>query len=388
MNRQQQIDLMRRSFAHLEANTTDLAAAVHRHPTDSYTSPQRLAAEMALLFRQQPLLVGLSCQIPNPGDFLTEDLAGVPLLVVRGPDGRARAFHNVCRHRGARVAEGCGQQANFRCPYHGWTYGLDGTLRGIPDKRSFPGVELADHGLVPLPLAERHGLLWVRATTAPEGLALDAQAHLGGLDSEFESYGLAGFHPFDTREIRRQMNWKMVIDTFLEPYHLGSLHRETVGPLFIDNQCLFDAFGPHLREALPRSSLLAQRDRPESEWDAIAHHTLVYVLFPNTVFVMQVDHAETWRVFPVAGRPDECVMKLDFFVPNPIDSASARGHWERNMDLTLRTVCGEDFPTSEGMQRGYACAAQSHVTFGRNEPALIHFQRTVTEVVTATQPIA
>jgi len=370
--------LMRRVFAHLEAGTTDAAAAVCRHPVSSYTDPGQLRAEIDLLLRREPLLVGWSCQLARPGSYLTEERNGVPIVVVRGDDGQVRAFLNVCRHRAARVAEGSGSCRAMVCPYHGWTYALDGRLAGIPDRRSFPDVDLAGHGLVQLPVAERHGLIWVVATPDPDGgTALDAQAHLGDLDAEFGGYGLAGYHHYETRVIRRKMNWKLVIDTFLEPYHLGVLHRNTVAPLFHANVCLFDAFGPHLREVLPRASVTEQRRLPEHEWDFIAHNTIVYVLFPNTVFVMQVDHAETWRVFPVDGRVDECEMYLDFFVPNPIDSDSARRHWERNMDLTIRTVCDEDFPVSETMQRNFTLGSRSHAIFGRNEPALAHFESTV-----------
>jgi nitrite reductase/ring-hydroxylating ferredoxin subunit len=185
MDHEQQVALMRRAFAHIDAGTTDLAESVFFNPVAAYCSPQRLARESALLFREYPLLMGLSNQIPEPGDHFTDDHTGVPILVVRGNDGRARAFQNVCRHRGARVAEGCGRQKNFVCPYHGWTYGLEGQLRGIPDQRNFPGVEPEAHGLVPLPMAERHGMLWVRPSVGPDGMELDAQRHLGELDAEF-----------------------------------------------------------------------------------------------------------------------------------------------------------------------------------------------------------
>lgn len=386
MDHEQQVALIRQAFAHIDAGTTDLAESVFLNPVAAYCSPQRLARESALLFREYPLLMGLSNQIPEPGDHFTDDHTGIPILVVRGNDGRARAFQNVCRHRGARVAEGCGRQKNFVCPYHGWTYGLEGQLRGIPDHRNFPGVEREAHGLVPLPMAERHGMLWVQPSVGPDGIELDAQRHLGALDAEFASFGLDKYHHYETREIRRQMNWKLVIDTFLESYHFSVLHRNSVAPLFYPNLCLFKPFGLHLREVLPRRSLDSQRGLPESEWDLIPHHTIVYVLFPNTVFVMQVDHVETWRVYPVPGKVDECVMYLDFHAPNPIDSDSARRHWQRNMDLTIRTVCEEDFPASEGMQRGFSSGAQTHSIYGRNEPALAHFQRTVAHAIGEFKP--
>lgn len=382
MDQATQTRLMRRVLAHLDAGSTDLAAAPERNPVDNYASPQWLAREEAILFRRYPLAMGMSCQLPQPGDYLTHDLCGVPILVVRGEDGRIGAFLNACAHRGARVAEGQGQRNTLVCPYHGWTYRLDGSLRGVPDEqRSFPGLDKCRHGLRPLPVAEQHGMIWV--LPAPEaGLVLDISAHLGAeLDAELATYRLASYHHYETRLIQRKMNWKLVIDTFLEPYHLAVLHRNTVAPLFQANLCLFDAFGPHLREVLPRRSMDEQKGLPEDQWNFIANNTLVYVLFPNTVFVVQVDHVETWRVFPVPGKVDECVMYLDFYAPNPIDTDSARGYWARNMDLTIRTVCEEDFPASEGMQFSFNSGARREVVYGRNEPALAHYQRSIREAL-------
>ena len=384
MERELQVTLMRKVMAHIDAGTTDLAESVFRHPVSSYTDPARLAREQSRLFGQEPLLMAMSCQIPNAGDYITDDHSGIPIVVVRGEDGMVRAFRNACRHRGARVARGAGCSKALTCPYHGWTYALDGRLKGIPDKRSFPGVDPAQHGLQALPVAERDGMVWVRPSpSADGGTSLDIAGHLGRLDAELGSYGLAGYHHYETRIIQRKMNWKLVIDTFLEPYHLGVLHRDTVAPLFIHNLCVFEPIGPHLRELLPRQSIAAQRGLPEKDWDLLAHNTVVYVLFPNTALIVQVDHVETWRIFPVEGKVDECVMELAFFVPNPIDSDSARRHWQRNMDLTIRTVCDEDFPTAEGMQRNFALGTPMHALIGRNEPALAHFERTVTERVTA-----
>jgi len=381
MNRHTQIALMRRVFAHLRAGTTDSAAGVERNAAAAYAGREWLAREQAVLFRRYPLAMGLACQLRQPGDYLTHDLSGLPILIVRGEDGRIGAFVNACAHRGARVADGSGNRRQLACPYHGWTYRLDGSLRGIPDERSFPGVDKCTHGLRPLPAAEHDGLIWVVPDPdAPP--AIDIAAHLGAeLDAELASFGLAGYHHYETRLITRAMNWKLAIDTFLEPYHLAVLHRQTVAPLFQANLCLFDAFGPHLREVLPRRSLDALAAQPEEQWDLIAHNTLVYVLFPNTVFVVQVDHVETWRVFPVPGRPGECAMHLDFYAPDPIDTDSARGHWARNMDLTIRTVCAEDFPACEGMQFGFDAGARSEVVYGCNEPALAHYQRSVRAVV-------
>ncbi len=382
MDHATQIRLTKEVLAHLDARTTALAPDVMYHATAAYASPERLALEKQILFRKYPLLMGLSCQLPSPGDYLTDDFSGLPIIVVRDRGGVVRAFLNVCQHRGARLVEGCGHARRvFSCPYHGWSYDLQGTLMGIPDQDSFAGMDKARRGLTELPAAERDGLIWV----LPEaGAKLDVETHLAGLAPELASYGFGGYHHHETRVLRRKLNWKIVIDTFLEPYHFGVLHAKTVGPIFFPNLCLFEGFGPHLRETLPRRTIEGLRGMPEAEWDLIPHTALVYVLFPNTVLVMQMDHVETWRVFPVGEKVDECVMYLDFFVPEPAVTDSARRHWDRNMDLTIRTVNEEDFPVGEGIQSGFSSAAQTSMVFGRNEPALAHFERAVNEAVNET----
>lgn len=384
MDRELQCSLMRRSLGHLATGATDLAASVHRQPVSTWTSPAQAQREWEVLFSRYPLLMGMGCQIPRPGDFFTEERCGVPIVVVRGDDGVVRAFRNACRHRGARVAEGQGCRNRFVCPYHGWTYAADGRLVGVPDKASFGPIDQAAHGLIALPCQERHGMIWVSVTPREDGAStLDVAGHLGPLDAELAGYHMADHHHFETRVIQRRMNWKMVIDTFLEPYHFAVLHRTTVAPLLMPNMCLFEPIGMHLREVLPRRSLETQKGLPESEWDFFKHHTLVYVLFPNTVFVSQTGHIETWRVFPIPGKVDECVMYLDFYTPTPVETEKARLHWQRNLDLTIQTVDEEDFPASEGMLRNFLAGAPQEAVFGRNEPALAHFERTVTERLSA-----
>lgn len=376
-----QIELAQELFEHIDAGSTCLADDIATNPVASYTDPDRLNRELNILFRRYPLMMGLSCRIPEPGDYFTDDNCGVPLLVVRDHDGEVRAFLNVCRHRGAQVARGCGKvKRNFVCPYHGWCYDSRGRLVGIPDGRNFEGVDRESHGLVAVPACERYGCIWVQP--AP-GTRLDVDEALSGLGAELASYGFESYQHYTTRVMHQKMNWKMLIDTFLEPYHFGVLHPSTVAPLFLHNVCLFHAFGLNIRETLPRQSIMEMRELPESEWDLVKHTAIVYVLFPNSVIVMQRDHAEVWRIFPVGRKVDECVAFLEFYIPEPATSEKAHEHWKRNLDLTLRTVEEEDFPTGEGIQRGLLSGAQTHVTYGRNEPALQHWQQSVSSALEA-----
>ena len=385
MDQNLQTLLVREILQHIDSGTTQLAAEIYANPVSNYTSADRLSREFDVLFRQRPLLVGLSYQLPKPGDFLTFDHTGVPQLIVRGEDRTVRAFVNVCRHRGARVAEGQGNsRKRFRCPYHGWNYDTNGKLVGIPDKQSFPGIDASSCSLIPLPVTEADGMIWtsaIPALTSEASTKIDIQSQLKGLGAELRSFGVTSHHHYASRVLNLKMNWKLVIDTFLEPYHFGVLHKNSISPIFVSNLCLFHSFGPHLRVTYPRRSIESLRDRPESEWDLVTHTALVYVLFPNTVFVVQADHLEIWRVYPVKNAVDRSAIVLDFLVPEPAVSESARVHWERNLELVVRTVSDEDFPTGEGIQLGFDSGAQSHLIYGRNEPALAYFEQTVSKMV-------
>jgi phenylpropionate dioxygenase-like ring-hydroxylating dioxygenase large terminal subunit len=379
MDQDTQIALAKRVFAHIDNKTTDLADGIMRNPASVYTSRDRLAAEQQKLFLAEPLLMALTCQMASPGDYVTDDNTGVPILLVRGDDNAVRAFHNVCQHRGSRLVEGHGHlRKHLICPYHAWSFDRTGKFSHAPSRENFEGFDFDSCQLTELPVVERDGLVWVRPGG---GDAIDIDQHLAGLASEIASYGFADYHHYEGREITCAMNWKTIIDTFLEPYHFAALHKETVGPLLFGNLCLLDGFGRNLRETLPRKTLLDLKDQPEADWDLIYHTAMVYVLFPNTVFVMQRDHAEVWRCFPVDNDPGRSRVHLDFYVPQEVTTDKARRHWEKNMDMTVRTVLDEDFPVGEKAQINLAAGTLADVTYGRNEPALAYFQRMINEAV-------
>ncbi|MEZ5816157.1 MAG: SRPBCC family protein [Hyphomicrobiaceae bacterium] len=370
------VPVIKRILDYIDSGTTAMADAPWQNDVVAYHSPEHLAAEMQVLFRQQPLLMGLSCDWPKPGDWRTDDLAGVPILIARGGDGVLRAFLNVCRHRGAKVADGCGHGSVFSCPYHAWTYGLDGRLRGIPDERAFEGVRAERSGLTALPIAERHGLVWVLPTPASDGAtSLEIDHWLGGLGPELASYGAGTYHLYDKRLTPETMNWKLLVDTFHESYHVGFLHKNSLTSILVANVSDFEAFGPNHRLVFPRRKIERLKSLPESEWDLMWNSATVYCLFPNTLFVAQGDHLEVHRVFPAEGRPDRAVMETSFYIPNPVANADEERHWKANLDLLMNVVMGEDFPAGRSMQIGFGSGAQSHIVFGRNEPAMIHYHQ-------------
>jgi phenylpropionate dioxygenase-like ring-hydroxylating dioxygenase large terminal subunit len=374
MKHEDQVVQGRRLLCYLDEKTTAMADDIYANNISDYVCAKQAAAEKEQFFRKGPINIGLSCLVPNPGDFMTHDLTGVPILLVRQQDGSLAAFLNVCRHRGARVAEGCGNAKRFTCPYHAWTYDADGTLRARPDERSFAGFDKDTIGLRPLPIVEKYGMIWVSPEPGP---AFDIAPLLAGLERDLAAYRLEGYHHYETRILRRQINWKMVIDTFLETYHLQFLHPKTVSPILHSNLATFDAFGRNLRMIAARRTIEQLRDTPEAAWNIIPLTAVICVLFPNTAFIMQGDHLETWHVYPSGDGANESAMRVSFYTPEPASSEKARKHWNKNFDLLMATVEAEDFPLAEGIQRGFHSPAQEAIHFGRNEPALQHFHKSV-----------
>jgi phenylpropionate dioxygenase-like ring-hydroxylating dioxygenase large terminal subunit len=382
MERHDQVGLLKRLLHYVDTKTTCLADAPWRNDVAVYADREHFAREQQVLFRRHPLLMGFAADWPAPGAFRTDDYSGLPILIVRGRDGTLRAFLNVCRHRGAKVADGCGDAKVFSCPYHAWTYDLAGRLMGIPDERCFPDVRAERRGLTALPLCEKHGLVWVIPTPAADGAAaFDIDPWLGGLEAELASFGFESWAFYDKRVIPEPMNWKLIVDTFHEAYHIGFLHRQSLAPILHGNVADFEAFGPNHRLTFPRKKLERLKAEPEESWDLMWNTTVIYSLFPNTILMLQGDHVELARVFPREGRVDRAVMELSLYVPHAPVTAEEREHWDKNMQLVLDVVTGEDFPAGRTIQAGITSGAQTHTVFGRNEPAMIHYHRSLQEAL-------
>ncbi len=378
-----QVEQIRRIFAHMDSRTTTMADDVYLNNVTDYTCADQLAVERRKLFRDHPLLVGLSCQVREPGDYLTDDFTGVPILVVRADSGELNGFMNVCRHRGAKLVGGCGSVRKvFICPYHAWSFDREGRLASVPQGSGFEGIDRAEYGLRRLPVVEKHGMIWVRPSP---GAPFEIDDYLGGLAADLAAYALAGYDHFETRVLHQRMNWKLVVDTFLETYHLNVLHRNTVSPILFSNLGAFDGFDRNLRVIFARRTFGALRELPEADWDLVVHAAIVYQLFPNTVFIMQGDHLEIFRVYPSADCADACDMYVSLYTPEPARTDQARRHWDANMDLLLATVEKEDFPLGEDIQRGFHCGAQEAITFGRNEPSLAHYHRSLKQALDSDQ---
>jgi choline monooxygenase len=189
-------------------------------PAQLYTDPAIFFAEKEKIFARTWQVVGHASQVQSPGDYFTTELAGEPLLFVRGADGRLRGFYNVCRHRAGPPAEGCGSRKLFRCGYHGWTYDLDGSLLSATEIEGVEGFRAEDFALAPVCTEEWFGFIFANLQRDAPPL----RESLGELPAQAEKFPFAGMKLFERRTYDMKCNWKTYVDNYLEGYHLPSVH--------------------------------------------------------------------------------------------------------------------------------------------------------------------
>ena len=379
MDHATEIALIRRVLDHLADGTTGMAAAGHTRPVSFYTDEAQFARERGTLFRRLPLAIGYSAEVAKPGDFLTHDLSGVPLLAVRGRDGVLRAFVNACRHRGTRVEwEACGEgKRAFVCPYHAWTYGDDGALTNIPHDEGFPDLDRAAHGLVPVRVAEQCGLVWAVPDPAWTG---DIRALLAPLAAELDAFGLATHVPYAQRRYELAANWKLVNDASLDSYHVRHAHRKTIAYMFLDTMCVFDRFGRNQRLFLAKRSIETLRNTDPKSWHVREHGNPLYFFFPGTIVLLEPDHAQVANVWPVS--PDRTIVTGATLVPETPKSEKARAHWDKNVNIFWTTLA-EDFALMESKHSTLRSGANTALTFGRFEHSAAWFHDAVDDSIRA-----
>lgn len=364
------ISLARRALAHQQNRTTDMADSILPMPVTAYTDVERYTAERQRIFRTLPLALALSLELPEPGDFKTINVMETPVLMVRGDDGKVRAFINACRHRGARVCDAeSGNNRVFSCPYHAWTYDRQGDLVGVYAEDTFGELPKQQLSLTSLPCDEASGIIWVMLDTAG---TFEIDAWLGDFGAELDSLRLEDWHLFEQRVLAGP-GWKVTMDGYLEIYHHNSVHGATVGEHTIGNLLVLDTWGPHQRLTLGRKSLGELAHQPESEWQPLQHIRLVHNCFPNlSISGILGDHCLVSQIFP-GSSPDTTMtiqMVLAAEEPKTPDAIAAARNFS---ELVRQAVEDEDYRLGLAIQSGIKSNANHQFLFGRNEPAVQNY---------------
>jgi phenylpropionate dioxygenase-like ring-hydroxylating dioxygenase large terminal subunit len=381
MERTAHAELVGRVIDQHARRTTTLADSVRHIPVDRYVSEDHFAREQRTLFRTQPVFACMSADIPNPGDAFTFESGGVPIAVVRASDGSPCAYVNVCRHRGSTVVPHDARALHsFSCPFHGWIYDRDdGHLVGRP--RSCDGFAELDAdcmGLRRLAASEDHGVIAVRPDSDEP---IDLNGWLAGLGPEIGSLDYAALMPHCSERTVWQCNWKLLLDTFLESYHVPALHKTSLASFYLGIASPFDAFGPHNRIVVPQSSILGQAEVPPEQRDLMAHAVLQYFLAPNIIFSNLYGYVMTWRFVPSsAGRT---TVHHSLYTYGQITTDEERARFDERFDAARSVTGNEDFPESEVIHRNLASGALAETVAGRNEPGMIHFHGVVDAAVSA-----
>ncbi len=356
-------------------NTAHPEGAIRAVPASVYTDPARWEAEKSRLFDRQPRLIIPSAVLPEPGSVLPHDGTGRPLLLVRDTNGCVRVFLNVCRHRGTRLVEGEAVQCARRlvCPYHAWTYRLDGTLHGLPRPETFPGLDKAVMGLQELPSHEAGGAIWYAG--AADADFTDAAT----LGKDFAALGMADSVLFRRRTHTVAANWKLIMDAFLESYHVTRLHAQTIGPFFKDGVTAGDMVGPHARSAVGRAEDMAEID--VTDMAAVRRHvTFAYQTLTGGLVIPSPDYLNIMVLLPQNER--STLVENTMLIPEPPADDKATAHWERSWRLLDEGVfASEDFRAAELGQQGLESGALEHLTLGTLEGGVARFHDEVMRAI-------
>jgi phenylpropionate dioxygenase-like ring-hydroxylating dioxygenase large terminal subunit len=372
MSREQLVAMAERAFDHRAAGTGSREPAMFEVPVEHYTDPARWQLEEERIFKRLPLVLAFSVELQGAGAYVATEAAGVPVLIVRQADGSVRAFVDMCSHRGAIVVpEGHGSARRFSCPYHGWTYGADGELVGIPDGDAFDGFDRGCHGLTPLRSVERAGLVWVDVDPAS---TVDFETFIAGYDGLLAHLGLDRCHLVG-RQVLRGPNWKLAYDGYLDFYHLPVLHRASFGP-GMSNKAIYDAWGPHQRVTAPDTFTPKLVDQATDEWPVHKLTGGIWTIFPH---VSIADFGAGGRMFMVSQLfPGATVGEsttVQTFLHTREPDADIMVEVGKQMTFLHGVVQDEDYGTGLGIQRAIASGAKKAFTFGRNEGGGQRFHR-------------
>jgi phenylpropionate dioxygenase-like ring-hydroxylating dioxygenase large terminal subunit len=341
-------------------------------PPPAYTDPAFYGREVERIFRQEWAFIGRVDVIAQPGDYFTLEYAGVPVLVVRGADGRVRAFANSCRHRGSLLVDGEGSCRAFKCPYHSWVYGLDGALRGAPEMHRTAGFAPADYGLVPIRLEAWNGFLFVDLG----GRQIPVREYFGDLTEKLASYGMDDMVCVRRKVFEVACNWKLFAENAMEELHIATVHRKTIQPYApTDTHAPEEARGQYcaLYSSHEGSMALLQGDQgfpriPTLRGKAAAG-TYFVMLYPMTMLGCTVD--SVWYLELRPRGPAHTTLVHGACFPRAIaarpDFAAVSARYFHRWDTTI----GEDIGASEWQQRGLSSPLAARGRFSFRE-SLVH----------------
>jgi phenylpropionate dioxygenase-like ring-hydroxylating dioxygenase large terminal subunit len=344
-------------------------------PASNYIDPARYEAELETVWKGVPVIAAPSSLLAEAKSYHQVTIAGMPVLLTRNKDGVAKAFANVCRHRGMKLCTSTKTEKAPRivCPYHAWTYDLDGKLIGLPRSETFPGLPKSELGLLELPSREAGGLIWVGLD--PEK-TYDFSTVDGELADDLAALGLDKSYLYDYATFPVKANWKLVMDSMLDSYHVTRLHKDSLAQFSVDSENQIDRIGPHIRNAAHRSTFerkLVTRRHEELRWIMV----FSYIGFPNGIIVVSPHYTSLGVVRPISVG--ECAVDYYLLAHKKPDSEKAEDRLRRSLQLMTRVFGEEDYWAAAMCHEGLASGTLKEVQLGGMEVQIRMFHDAVTE---------
>ncbi|HLG88451.1 MAG TPA: aromatic ring-hydroxylating dioxygenase subunit alpha [Alphaproteobacteria bacterium] len=373
MSREQRIAIARRILELVEKDEPEYGEESWETDIGRFVDKERFELEKRKFFLERPQLIAYSADIPDPGDYYTTEIAGRPIILTRDKDGKAHAFLNACRHRGVKLAEGCGHAKGFTCPYHGWTYGIDGELLSVPSRMAFEEAQLRDRNLIALPLAEKMGLILVHPQP---GGAIDFDEFMGPLGEFLSDFNFDKLRFIAEYRAPAQINWKHAVDGGVEGYHVPFLHPETVGPLTL-KQFLHLDFGMHQTLISPQKDIVNLKGVPESEWPDFPPFGLTHAVFPNTVIGGggKAGGIAFFQRSEPGDKPGVCTYIFRTYGVGRDPAPEIAEAQQYMSDLLMRTALDEDMKVQSNAQIMMETGVVSSIIFGRREANMIKMHK-------------
>jgi phenylpropionate dioxygenase-like ring-hydroxylating dioxygenase large terminal subunit len=356
-------------------------------PAWTYSDPEFFELEKERVFAPAWQVVCHDSDLPNPGDWHTLDYIGESVIVLRGKDRALRAFTNVCRHRGSRLLDGAsGCARKIVCPYHAWTYDLDGSLAGVPDSGSYPGLDKSQHRLAPVTLEVWRGFVFVRLRDEGPSVA----AMMAPYEAMIEPYRFTDLQALGRVTLRpRTVNWKNIGDNYSDGLHIPVAHPGLT-------RLFGRSYGVEAKEHVDRMWGEMQ-DRPSANWSERAYQSvlpnvphlpadrqrgwLYLKLWPNVAFDIYPDQIDFMQWLPVSPT-ESLIREIGYAVPDDRREMQAARYlnWRIN-----RRVNAEDTALIARVQQGMASRSFTVGPLSEKEVCLRHFCRRVRELIPAAR---
>ncbi|CAM3416293.1 SRPBCC family protein [Nocardioides dubius] len=369
---------IRRALEHLRQETTDQFETPVYFAPGEFTDPELAERERDLVFGRVPSIVAHSSEIPNTYDYKALRLPRNNVILSRQRDGSVKALVNLCRHRGAMLEEeGCGKRRLFSCPYHRWSYDIDGSLRTITRDTTVGEFDRSQLGLVELPCEERHGFIWL---IDRPGAQIDVAAWLGEeMDAILAGYDLGELLCVRSEGFEEPVNWKLMQDAFLDGYHIQYAHPNTAGKIIHTNVMAFEDFTNHCRFVAPRKTIDRFLEEDPGEQSLVDYVTETHFLGPNVTLLKQPDHFQLLTFRPHHEDPARSIMEMRLIVPSAeragMDPERWTRLWDKNWQILIAVLHEEDFPVLRNSQKAMASKDGGQMVLGRNEVANQLFRR-------------